>query len=77
MRGGRNPAVQGWHGHAKVLGHVARRHAIAQEQLADDALFQYLSPSGWEHINLTSDYLWRGARIGAGRFRPLRTMPTP
>jgi TnpA family transposase len=41
----------------------------------DDALFQYLSPLGWEHINLTGDYLWRNnARIGAGKFRPLRSM---
>ncbi|EPY4548166.1 Tn3 family transposase, partial [Klebsiella pneumoniae] len=39
----------------------------------DDALLQYLSPLGWEHINLTGDYLWRSsAKIGAGKFRPLR-----
>jgi hypothetical protein len=32
----------------------------------DDALLQYLSPLGWEHINLTGDYLWRSsAKIGA------------
>jgi hypothetical protein len=30
---------------------------------------------GWEHINLTGDYLWRSrAKIGAGKFRPLRPM---
>jgi TnpA family transposase len=41
----------------------------------DDALFQYLSPLGWEPINLTGDYLWRSsARIGAGKFRPLRPL---
>ena len=41
----------------------------------DDALFQYLSPLGWEHINLTGDYLWRNsAKIGAGKFRPLRPL---
>jgi len=41
----------------------------------DAALFQYLSPLGWEHINLTGDYLWRSnARFGAGKFRPLRPM---
>ncbi|BEA04978.1 hypothetical protein VEE15_49610 (plasmid) [Escherichia coli] len=27
----------------------------------DDSLLQYLSPLGWEHINLTGDYLWRRA----------------
>ncbi|WP_341305482.1 Tn3 family transposase [Pseudomonas sp. TMP25] len=41
----------------------------------DDALLQYLSPLGWEHINLTGDYLWRSsAKIGAGKFRPLRLL---
>jgi hypothetical protein len=41
----------------------------------DNALLQYLSPLGWEHINLTGDYLWRSsAKIGAGKFRPLRPL---
>lgn len=41
----------------------------------DDTLLQYLSPLGWEHINLTGDYLWRSsAKVGAGKFRPLRPM---
>ena len=41
----------------------------------DETLFQYLSPLGWEHINLTGDYLWRSsAKIGAGKFRPLRPL---
>jgi len=48
---------------------VVRDHS----QGFDDSLLQYLSPLGWEHINLTGDYLWRNsAKIGAGRFRPLR-----
>lgn len=39
----------------------------------DDAMLQYLSPLGWEHINLTGDYVWRQTRKpGDGRFRPLR-----
>ena len=38
-------------------------------------LGSYLSPLGWEHINLTGDYLWRSsAKIGAGKFRPLRPL---
>ena len=42
----------------------------------DTTLLQYLSPLGWEHINLTGDYVWRfNARLGAGRFRFLRPMP--
>ena len=44
-------------------------------QGVDDALLQYLSPLGWEHINLTGDYLWRSTvKIGAGKFRPLRPL---
>lgn len=39
----------------------------------DDALLQYLSPLGWEHIMLTGDYVWRQSRkIEDGQFRPLR-----
>ena len=39
----------------------------------DDALLQYLSPLGWEHINLTGDYVWRQNRkVEDGKFRPLR-----
>ncbi len=45
-------------------------------RMVDDALLQYLSPLGWEHINLTGDYLWRNsAKMGAGKFRPLRSLP--
>jgi hypothetical protein len=44
----------------------------------DEALFQYLSPLGWEHINLTGDYVWRQSRkIEDGQFRPLRMMGKP
>ncbi len=47
----------------------AKGHAV------DDALLQYLSPLGWEHINLTGDYLWRNSvKIGAGKLRPLRPL---
>jgi TnpA family transposase len=39
----------------------------------DESLFQFLSPLGWEHINLTGDYIWRQSRkLGSGQFRPLR-----
>jgi TnpA family transposase len=39
----------------------------------DDNLLQYLSPLGWEHINLTGDYVWKHyKRMNKGRFRPLR-----
>jgi len=39
----------------------------------DDALLQYLSPLGWEHINLTGDYVWlHRQKENKGKFRPLR-----
>lgn len=38
----------------------------------DDKLLQYLSPLGWEHINLTGDYVWQQSRkVEDGQFRPL------
>jgi TnpA family transposase len=44
----------------------------------DETLLEHLSPLGWEHINLTGDYLWRSnARVSAGKYRPLRPFPTP
>ena len=47
----------------------------AQGHAVDGTLLQYLSPLGWEHINLTGDYFWRsGTKIGAGKFRPLRPL---
>jgi len=49
-----------------------------EQQRYRDTLLQYLSPLGWEHINLTGDYLWRSkAKIGGGKFRPLRAIEKP
>ena len=45
------------------------------QALTINYLREYLSPLGWEHINLTGDYLWRSsAKVGAGKFRPLRPL---
>ena len=53
----------------------ATRALSNQTTPADESLRQYLSPLGWEHINLTGDYVWRSStRLGQGRFRPLRPM---
>jgi hypothetical protein len=42
----------------------------------DDNLLEHLSPLGWEHINLTGDYVWRqNRRVESGKFRPLRPVP--
>jgi hypothetical protein len=40
-------------------------------------LLRHLSPLGWEHINLTGDYVWNpGGGTKQGQFRPLRTIPS-
>jgi hypothetical protein len=41
--------------------------------LIPDALLAHLAPLGWQHINLTGDYLWGAdASLGPDGFRPLR-----
>jgi len=41
----------------------------------DDKLLQHLSPLGWEHINLTGDYIWQQSKqVEQGKFRPLRML---
>jgi len=43
-----------------------------------DDLLQHLSPLGWEHINLTGDYVWRQSKqFERGKFRPLRPFVDP
>ena len=45
---------------------------VVGKSISED-LLQYLSPLGWEHINLTGDYVWRQNKaIEAGQFLPLR-----
>jgi hypothetical protein len=47
-------------------------------KLPDDGMLRYLSPLGWEHINLTGDYVWRQSRnADEGRLRPLRAGGNP
>lgn len=42
-------------------------------QSMDESLLQHLSPLGWEHINLTGDYVWQQHKqVGQGKFRSLR-----
>jgi hypothetical protein len=44
-----------------------------QDESVPDGLLAHLAPVGWQHINLTGDYLWDAdAGIGPGGFRPLR-----
>jgi hypothetical protein len=42
-------------------------------QLVKDSLLTHLSRLGWEHINLTGDYVWHAnKRVAKGGIRPLR-----
>jgi hypothetical protein len=44
-------------------------------KLTDDGMLQFLSPLGWEHINLTGDYVRRqNMRVVEGKYRPLRDL---
>ncbi len=53
--------------------YIERAVQALKDQPVDPELLKYLSPLGWEHINLTGDYQWKGKRPAQGRFRPLRT----
>jgi hypothetical protein len=46
--------------------------ALKSKKVVDESLLEHLSPLGWEHINLTGDYVWKQKPIGKGNFRPLR-----
>lgn len=52
------------------------RAVNAMGSSVNEELLQYLSPLGWEHINLTGDYVWQQNRtIKPGQFRDLRAYP--
>jgi hypothetical protein len=43
-----------------------------------DNLLAHLSPLGWEHVNLTGDYVWdnqQGTSENTDGLRPLRATP--
>ena len=41
----------------------------------NEQLIAHLSPLGWEHINLSGDYVWRtNLKLGQGKYRSLRSM---
>jgi hypothetical protein len=35
-------------------------------------LLRHLSPLGWQHINLTGDYLWTDLAVPSEALQPLR-----
>ena len=52
--------------------------ALRQTEDVPDQLLAHLSPLGWEHVNLTGDYIWSAERpVTESRdgFRPLRAAP--
>src|SRR6202049_3694605 len=52
--------------------------ALRQTEDVPDQLLAHLSPLGWEHVNLTGDYIWSTERpVTESRdgFRPLRAAP--
>lgn len=49
----------------------------ARGEVIDDAMLSHLSPLGWEHINLTGDYIWGNENElvrPVGELRPLRNL---
>jgi hypothetical protein len=63
-------------------GAVLERAVAALRQTEDvpDQLLAHLSPLGWEHVNLTGDYIWSAERpVTEGRdgFHPLRAALSP
>jgi len=54
--------------------------ALRKVENIPDSLLAHLSPLGWEHVNLTGDYVW-GAEQSVSEniagLRPLRTQPDP
>ena len=48
------------------------RHLERQGKQIQPEFLQHLSPLGWQHINLTGDYLWTDSGTTPGALRPLR-----
>ena len=52
--------------------------ALRQFEDVPDHLLAHLSPLGWEHVNLTGDYVWGGPQSVSENtvgLRPLRSIP--
>jgi hypothetical protein len=52
--------------------------ALRQVEEVPDRLLAHLSPLGWEHVNLTGDYVWSAERPASENndgLRPLRITP--
>ena len=54
--------------------------ALRAVEPVPDEFLAHLSPLGWEHVNLTGDYVWSDANeVTENRdgYRPLRAVPDP
>lgn len=48
---------------------------IRNQHVGIITLITHLSPLGWEHINLSGDYVWRtNLKLGQGKYRALRSV---
>ena len=57
-----------------LAGPIAQLRDYSYE--VNEALLPHISPLGWEHINLTGDYVWQQNKsVGQGQFRSLRNRP--
>jgi hypothetical protein len=64
----------GWN--TRYLGRAVA--ALREVEDVPDHLLAHLSPLGWEHVNLTGDYVWAAPdEVSETRdgFRPLRSVP--
>jgi hypothetical protein len=54
------------------------QHLKDNGQTVNEILLKHLSPLGWEHINLTGDYVWRQSKVmEKGEFRSLQRLQNP
>ena len=54
------------------------QHLKDNGQTVNESLLKHLSPLGWEHINLTGDYVWRQSKVmEKGELRPLQRHQNP
>jgi len=51
----------------------ATEHLRKIGKLPAPSLRKHVSPLGWEHINLTGDYVWDSGAAERSNERPLRT----
>lgn len=54
---------------------VGSSDLVSEHLPLNEQLIAQLSPLGWEHINLSGDYVWRtNLKLGQGKYRTLRSV---